>query len=74
MIFPRRSVEDYAIKKNAVGSSLAAFTLCFFVKLNYTAPPGGQCLYSYATTGDDNTIFVCLTNQNLNILLEVGDR
>ena len=74
MIFPRRSVEDYAIKGNAVGSSLAAFTLCFFVKLNYTAPLNAQCLYSYATTGVDNAIYVCLTNQNLNILLEVGNK
>ena len=72
MIFPRRSVEDYAIEGNAVGSSLTAFTLCFFVKLNYTAPPGAQCLYSYATKGIDNAIRVCLNK--VNILLETGNR
>ena len=72
MIFPRRSVENYAIKGNAVGSGLTAFTLCFFVKPNYTTQSGSQCLYSYATKGIDNAIRVCLNK--VNILLETGNK
>ena len=73
MIFPRKSVEDYAIKGNAVGSNLTAFTVCSFVKLNYNRQPGGQCLYTYATPGDDDdAIYLCLTKLNLNITPKIG--
>jgi len=71
LIFPRKTVENYAIKGNAVGSNLTAFTLCFFVKPNYTAPYGAQCLYSYATPGVDNAIYVCLTDPKID--LHVGN-
>lgn len=71
MIFPSRSVENYAIKGNAVGSNLNAFTICFFVKPKYTAQEGAQCVYSYATPGVDNAIYVCLTYPKID--LHVGN-
>ncbi|XP_020606157.1 sushi, von Willebrand factor type A, EGF and pentraxin domain-containing protein 1-like [Orbicella faveolata] len=74
LIFPRKTVENYAIKGNAVGSNLTAFTLCFFVKPNYTAPYGAQCLYSYATPGVDNAIYVCLTDPKIDLHVGNGVR
>lgn len=71
MTFPRRSTNDYAIKGNAVGSSLSAFTLCFFVKPKYMDSSGAQCVYSYATYDIDNAIYVCLTYPAID--LHVGD-
>ena len=70
MIFPRNySTEDYAIKANAVGSSLFAFTVCFFLKLKDVNTSSEQCLYSYAdsTSPSGNAIYVCLSSPNIEI-------
>ena len=69
MIFPRISTQDYAIKANAVGSSLSAFTMCVFVKLEDVSTDALQCLYSYATSGSPggNGIYVCLSAPNIEI-------
>ena len=72
MIFPKRSIKNYAIEGNAVGSNLNALTLCSFVKPNYTAPYGAQCLYSYATPAVDNAIYVCLTYPNISLHIGKG--
>jgi len=74
MIFPSRSVENYAIKVNAVGSNLSAFTICLFVKPKYTAQEGAQCVYSYATPGVDNAIYFCLTDPKIDLHVGYGDR
>ena len=65
MIFPGNSTSDYAIKANAIGSSLSAFTVCFFVKLKDPDTPNVyRCVYSYAVEGSGspygNDIYVDL--------------
>ncbi|KAL9989199.1 hypothetical protein ACROYT_G003722 [Oculina patagonica] len=74
MTFPRNySTEDYAIKSNAVRSSLSAFTVCFFVKMKDVTTHSSQCLYSYAASGSKmgNGIYVCLPSAEIE--LNVGD-
>ncbi|KAJ7383448.1 hypothetical protein OS493_027607 [Desmophyllum pertusum] len=65
MIFPGNSTSDYAIKANAIGSSLSAFTVCFFVKLKaVSGSNGSRSVYSYAVEGSGspygNDIYVDL--------------
>ena len=67
MIFPRISTSDYAIKANAIGSSLSAFTVCFFVKLkDPDTRNSAQTVYSYAPSGSKD-LYVCLSSPNIAI-------
>ena len=75
MIFPRNySTEDYAIKANAVGSSLSAFTVCFFVKLKDVTTVSSQCLYSYATSESKmgNGIYICFLSAEIELNIADG--
>ncbi|KAJ7382135.1 Neuronal pentraxin-1 [Desmophyllum pertusum] len=70
MTFPRISTSDYAMKANAIGSSLSAFTVCFFVKLkDPDTPSSALTVYSYAASASPsgNGIYVCLSSPNIAI-------
>ncbi|XP_078346924.1 uncharacterized protein LOC144632199 [Oculina patagonica] len=77
MIFPRNnSTEDYANKTNAVGSSLTAFTVCFFVKMKNVKTLSDQCVYSYAASGYNwgNDIYVCLPSGKILLDIDYIDK
>lgn len=69
MIFPKQSIEDYALKENAIVKDLSVFTLCLFAKMDPTAKDY-QCVYSYSTetSPGGNGIYLCL---NPTIILDI---
>ena len=60
--FKERTITDYAILENSIAYDLDAATVCFFAK--YTDPNSlpnvYTFVYSYAYTGDDNELQICI--------------
>ena len=75
MVFGQPSIKSYASITNAISSSLSEFTMCLFVKMKDTNLSGGQCLYSYATTGapSGNAFYVCLFQTGIIISIDSSD-
>ena len=74
MVFGQPSIKSYTSITNAISSSLSEFTMCLFVKMKDTNLSGGQCLYSYATTGAPygNAFYVRLFKPGIRIAIASG--
>ena len=75
MIFPTPSIQNYAMKENAIKEDLAAFTLCFFVKLDPNTT-GYQNVYSYAAESSlwANGLYLALFSPTIAIAVEDKER
>lgn len=69
MVFPKRSIRNYALKRKAFPDGLEAVTLCFFAKDNPNESSNQfQCPYSYAVPGAHNELSLC-TSPTLRVMV-----
>ncbi|KAJ7383447.1 Neuronal pentraxin-2 [Desmophyllum pertusum] len=78
MIFLGIPLRITPLKANAIGSSLSAFTVCFFVKLKAVSGSNGyRSVYSYAVEGSGSQLgMISMLNsfQLLQSTLELGKK
>ena len=70
MVFPERTIKNYALVKNVIMHGLDAVTLCFFVKDDpWDRSNQRQCPYSYAVPGEHNEFSFC-TSPTLEVVID----
>ena len=67
MRFKGNSTSDYAISKDGRASSIAAITVCFWVKTDQAT--GQPHLISYAVPGDHNHLLMFSTATQLKLVI-----
>ena len=67
MRFKGNNTSDYAISKDDRASSIAAITVCFWVKTDQAT--GDPHLISYAIPGDDNHLLMYFTSTQLKLVI-----
>ena len=74
MVFPKRSIDNYALIQKAITRGLTSVTLCSFVKVNpnYSSDEK-QCAYSYAVPGQHNELSFC-PSPTLQVIINGASR